>query len=49
MKVNAVKIASLDKPAAMAFGADGALYVAEFGTGAEGAKAGRLLKITGDL
>ncbi len=49
--VKAVKIMSLDKPTAMAFGKDGALYVTVFGTAAEGAKtkAGQLIKISGDL
>jgi glucose/arabinose dehydrogenase len=45
----AVKIVSLDKPTAMAFGPDGALYVTEFGTAKEGdkTKPGRLVKISG--
>jgi DNA-binding beta-propeller fold protein YncE len=49
--VKATKIAPLDKPTALAFGADGALYVTVFGTAAEGSdkKPGQLLKITGDL
>jgi DNA-binding beta-propeller fold protein YncE len=47
----ATKIASLDKPTAMAFGADGSLYVTVFGTAKENSrtKPGQLLKITGDL
>jgi hypothetical protein len=47
----ATKIASLDKPTAMAFGTDGSLYVTVFGTAKEGArtKPGQLLKIAGDL
>ncbi|MBI1902069.1 MAG: SMP-30/gluconolactonase/LRE family protein [Planctomycetia bacterium] len=56
-KVAAVKLASLDKPTAMAFTADGTLYVTVFGTTEEGVKnaagqpmkPGKLLKITGDL
>jgi glucose/arabinose dehydrogenase len=49
--VKAEKVASLDKPTAMAFGNDGTLYVTVFGTAAEGstAKPGQLLKITGGL
>ncbi len=49
--VEAVKIVSLDKPAAMAFDKDGKLYVLEFGTAEEGSekKPGRLVQITGDL
>jgi len=49
--VEAVKVVSLDKPAAMAFDKDGSLYVLEFGTAEEGSekKPGRLVKITGDL
>jgi hypothetical protein len=45
----AVKIVSLDKPTALAFGVDGVLYVTEFGTAKEGerTKPGRLVKITG--
>jgi len=47
--VNAVKITSLDKPAAVAFGPDGALYVAVFGSPKEGSdKApGSLIRVTG--
>ncbi len=50
-KVTAVKLHALDKPTAMAFDAEGVLYVLEFGTEKEGdtKKPGRLLKITGDL
>lgn len=49
MSVNAVKIASLDKPSAMAFAADGTLYVTVFGTQAEGsdARPGKLVKLSG--
>ena len=49
--VVAVKIASLDKPTALAFGADGSLYVTLIGTAAEGAKAkpGKLVKIVGEF
>ena len=46
--VEAMKVKSLDKPTAMAFGADGALYVTVLGTAEEdGAAAGQLLRITG--
>jgi hypothetical protein len=43
----AKKIMALDKPSAMVFDANGALYVTVFGTAAEGdsAPAGQLLKI----
>jgi hypothetical protein len=45
-----VKILSLDKPTAMAFAADGSLYVTLFGTAKDDGKpAGQLLKINGDL
>ena len=49
--VVAVKLTSLDKPTAMAFGADGALYITVFGTAEDGSdeKSGKVLKITGDL
>jgi DNA-binding beta-propeller fold protein YncE len=49
--VKTEKLCSLDKPAAMAFANDGSLYVAEFGTQAEGStvRPGRLVKIEGDL
>jgi DNA-binding beta-propeller fold protein YncE len=45
--LKAKKIVSLDKPAAMAFGPDGALYVTVFGTAKEGSDqpAGKLLKV----
>ena len=48
--VQAKKIAGLDKPTAMAFGADGVLYVTVIGTKEEGAEkeAGKLLKIAAD-
>lgn len=47
--VKAEKVVSLDKPTAMAFGRDGALYVTVVGTAAEGdqKKPGKLLKVTG--
>ena len=50
-EVKAVKITSLDKPSAMAFGPDGALYVTVFGTAKEGSKKkpGSLVKIIGKL
>lgn len=49
--VKAVKLASLDKPSALAFAADGTLYVTVFGPAEEGVseKPGSLVKITGDL
>lgn len=55
--VKAEKLCSLDKPAALCFGSDGALYVAEFGTedpskkDAKGnvMRPGRVVKIEGDL
>ena len=49
--VKTEKLCSLDKPAAMCFANDGALYIAEFGTQPEGSKdrPGRLVKIEGDL
>ncbi len=49
--VEAVKIVELDKPSALAFDKDGACYVTEFGTAAEGDKKGpgRLVRISGDL
>ena len=49
--VVAIKVVSLDKPTAMVFGADGALYITVFGTAEEGSdeKPGKVLKITGDL
>jgi hypothetical protein len=48
--VEAVKIASLDKPTAMAFGADGTLYVTLFGTAKEGDKKGpgQLVQVVGE-
>ena len=47
----AAKIASLDKPTALAFGPDGTLYVTEFGTAKQGSKekTGRLLKFAKGL
>jgi sugar lactone lactonase YvrE len=49
--VKAEKLCSLDKPAAMAFGNDGNLYIAVFGTQAEGStvRPGKLMLIEGDL
>lgn len=49
--VTAKKITGLDKPTAMAFGADGSLYVTVFGTAKDGdsAKPGKLLKIAPGL
>lgn len=43
-------VAKLDKPSALAFGADGALYVTQFGTAKDGnERPGSLVKIGGDL
>lgn len=49
--VKSTKLCKLDKPAAMCFGADGKLYVAIFGTQAEGSKErpGKLVMIDADL
>ncbi|MGE0609297.1 MAG: hypothetical protein AB7O62_19555 [Pirellulales bacterium] len=49
-QVTAEKIASLDKPTSLAFGADGSLYVALIGTAEEGdtRKPGKLVKIVGE-
>lgn len=48
--VEAVKIAALDKPTAMAFSDDGSLYVTVIGTASDNEdRPGQLLKITGDL
>jgi sugar lactone lactonase YvrE len=49
--VEAVKIASLDKPTALAFTPDGRLYVSLIGTAAEGEKKkpGKLVQILGEL
>ncbi|MCE9605606.1 MAG: hypothetical protein K8U03_11995 [Planctomycetia bacterium] len=49
--VKTEKLASLDKPAAMAFGSDGKLYISVFGTKAEGSdvRPGKLVKVEGDL
>lgn len=46
--VNSVLVTHLDKPTAMAFGADGALYVTVFGAAEEGSdkKPGKVVKIT---
>jgi DNA-binding beta-propeller fold protein YncE len=51
MTAKGVKIASLDRPTAMAFASDGALYVTALGAAKEEAnvKTGQVLKITGDL
>jgi len=48
-KVKAEKIMPLDKPTAMAFAADGALYITEIGTQVEKSpkKPGRLVRVTG--
>jgi hypothetical protein len=43
--IQAKKIIALDKPTAMAIGADGTLYVTVYGTAAEGKKSGSLVKI----
>ncbi len=47
--VKAVKIASLDKPAALAFGPDGTLYAAVFGSPTAGSEKppGKLIRVTG--
>jgi hypothetical protein len=49
--IKATKIATLDKPTAMAFGADGSLYITVIGTKKEGEEkpAGKLLKIAPGL
>ena len=49
--VKTKKLCSLDKPAAMCFGTDGKLYIAEFGTQPEGSKdrPGRITMIDADL
>ena len=46
--VNSVLVTALDKPTAMVFGVDGALYVTTFGTAKEGSdeKPGKVVKIT---
>jgi glucose/arabinose dehydrogenase len=51
MSAKAVKIASLEKPTALAFASDGTLYITLLGAAAEGAKEkpGQVVKITGDL
>jgi hypothetical protein len=48
-KCNAVKIADVVRPTALAFGPDGALYVTAFGELDKEESPGVLLKITGDL
>jgi DNA-binding beta-propeller fold protein YncE len=49
--IEAVKVAKLDKPAAVAFGPNGAMYIAVFGSPEKGSnkKPGKLIKITGGL
>ena len=49
--VNAVKIKSLDKPTAMAFGSDGSLYITLIGSVEEGQEigAGQLLRLKAGL
>jgi DNA-binding beta-propeller fold protein YncE len=47
--VKAEKIAALDKPTALAFGADGALYITVIGTAEGGKKGGKLLKVAAGL
>jgi hypothetical protein len=49
--LKAVKVASLDKPTAMAFGTDGALYITVIGTQKEGDEkpSGKLLRIMPSL
>ncbi len=50
-KVTAVKVLSLDKPTGIAFGKDGSLYVATFGSAKKGSKAapGSLLRVKAGL
>jgi DNA-binding beta-propeller fold protein YncE len=48
--VRAVRVATLEKPAAIAFGLDGAMYVAVFGASEDEAeKSGGIVKITGNF
>lgn len=47
--VKAHKVTSLDKPTALAFGKDGTLYITVIGTGKDGAKSGKLVKIAPGL
>lgn len=47
--VKAHKVVGLDKPTAMAFGKDGTLYITVIGTGKDGAKSGKLVKIAPGL
>ncbi|MFP6658277.1 MAG: hypothetical protein VB853_08835, partial [Pirellulales bacterium] len=49
--VEAVKVAKLDKPAAIAFAPDGTMYVAIFGSPQQGSdkKPGKLIRISGEL
>jgi hypothetical protein len=51
MTATAVKVASLDRPTAMTFSTDAALYVTVLGAAKEGSseKTGQVIKITGDL
>lgn len=47
--IEAKKIESLDKPTAMVFDSEGALYITVIGTGEDDAKGGKLLKIAPGL
>lgn len=47
--IEAKKLETLDKPTAMAFGSDGALYITVIGTSEGDAKGGKLLKIAPGL
>jgi hypothetical protein len=47
--VKAEKVTSLDKPSAMVFGEDGALYITVFGTAEGDKQGGKLLKISSGL
>ncbi|MEE2706253.1 MAG: hypothetical protein VX988_04335 [Planctomycetota bacterium] len=49
--IEAVKVAKLDKPAAIAFAPDGTMYVAIFGSPQQGSdkKPGKLIRISGEL
>ncbi len=48
-KVTATKVLSLDKPTALAFGKDGHLYIAEFGTSTDDKPAGKIIRVDADL